>query len=219
MHENESSPGRVFSSNILFPIQYTAPPKKWTCTIFDISKIPWSVTASANFNSILMMGHPIRIVWGPKASPLRMINWSVAAAAKHSYRISWVVGWWEADMSPLQSFLLLWEWGGGWDRASGKELVPTAEALLVMHSSVPPKGLNINFYVVGFKWWIIQTYGEAVHEYISLQGPFQLFPLIQTTSLPKYIFFFLFFGLCDLGKKKKVLVKLPVRASAHICIN
>lgn len=113
----------------------------------------------------------------------------------HSYWISWVVGWREADMSPLQSSLLLWEWGGGWDRASGRELVPTAEALLETHPSVPPMGLHINFYVVGFKWWIIQTYGEAAHEYISLQGPFQLFPLIQTTSQPKcisFLFFYLF---------------------------
>lgn len=163
------------------------------------------------------MGHPIRIVWGPEASPLRMINWSVAAAVEHSYWISWVVGWWEADMSPLQSFLLLREWGGGWDRASGRELVPTAEALLEMRSSVPPMGLNINFYVFGFKWWIIQTYGEAVHEYISLQGPFQLFPLIQTTSLPKCIFFFCSCSWVLRREKKKIfLVNLADRASAHM---
>lgn len=192
------------------------PLKKWTCTIFDVSKIPCSVTASANINSILVMGHPIRIVWGPEASPLRMINWSVAAAVEYSYWISWAVGWWEADMSPLQSFPLLREWGGGWDRASGRELVPTAEALLEMHSSVPPLGLNINFYVVGFKWWIIQTYGEAVHEDISLQDPFQLFPLIQTTSLPKCIFFFCSCSWVLWREKKD---KLAVRVSAHICIN
>lgn len=124
----------------------------------------------------------------------------------HSYWISRAVGRWKADMSALQSSLLLWDRGeGGRDWASGRELVATAEALLDTHSSVPPMGLHINFYVVGFKWWIIQTYGEAACARVYFTSrPFLTFPINTNNISAKFIcFFFVFVCSWVLRRKQK----------------
>lgn len=202
------------------------PSQKWTCTIFWHLQSPLQCHNECQHKQYSGDGTSYQDCLRARGFSFEDDKLKRGSCGRaHSYWISWVVGWREADMSPLQSSSLLWEWGGGWDRASGRELVPTTEALLETHLSVPPMGLHINFYVVGFKWWIIQTYGEAVHEYITLQGPFQLFPLIQTTSQPKCISFFLpVHGLSrERGREEKSIICLslqsePVHTYAYICL-